>query len=306
MLDAVEEQRLDDAAIRILQVGVQHEQQHQELILTDIKHALSCNPLLPPYRQDLPTENLAGSGLLMWERFDEAIVPIGAPAWPEQTEAFAYDNESPRHRALVGAFALASRPVTCGEFREFIRDNGYANPMLWLSDGWDMAQAEGWKRPLYWMDEDREYTLGGVRVIDWQAPVCHLSYYEADAFARWAGYRLPTEFEWETAAATLNTDGNFAESGRLHPAAKEGEHLRQMFGDVWEWTSSAYLPYPGFRPMPGTLGEYNGKFMCGPWVLRGGSCASASDHLRATYRNFFAPLARWQFSGLRLARDGCK
>lgn len=300
--DALARGVLDDAALRRIELGLQHEQQHQELLLTDIKHAFACNPLHPPYRDDLPT-GTRDAGPLRWQRFDEAIAAIGAPRWPGEADAFAYDNESPRHRVLVGAFALATRPVTCGEYRAFIADGGYATASLWLSDGWATVQREGWQRPLYWLDAEREFTLGGVRVIDDDAPVAHLSYYEADAFARWAGARLPTEFEWERAAQALPVEGHFADAGRLHPLGDPRDGLRQLSGDVWEWTSSAYSPYPGFRPFDGALGEYNGKFMSGQMVLRGGSCASPAGHLRASYRNFFPPSARWQFAGLRLARD---
>ena len=299
--DAFARGELDAALCRRVELGLQHEQQHQELILTDLLHALSCNPLRPAYRDDLPSST-AAAGLLDWMRFDEAIVDIGAPRWPG-ADAFAFDLESPRHRVLVGAFALATRPVTCGEYLDFIHDGGYREPTLWLSPGWNRVRAKGWKRPLYWLDEERQFTLGGVRAIDREAPVGQLSYYEADAFARWAGARLPTEFEWERAAQGVAVDGNFVDAGRLQPVADVRDGLRQLFGDVWEWTSSAFLPYPGFRPLDGALGEYNGKFMVGQQVLRGGSCASPHDHLRASYRNFFPPEARWQFAGLRLAKD---
>ncbi|WP_460833552.1 ergothioneine biosynthesis protein EgtB [Lysobacter humi (ex Lee et al. 2017)] len=293
---------LDPVLTQRVELGLQHEQQHQELLLTDIKHAFSCSPLLPAYRDDLPAPR-ASAGAMRWQRFDEAIVELGAPCWPDAGDAFAFDLESPRHRALVGAFALATRPVTCGEFRDFVRDGGYRTPTLWLSEGWNRLRKHGWKRPLYWLDDEREFTLGGVRELDAEAPVAHLSYYEADAFARWAGARLPTEAEWERAAQGVAVEGNFAERDLLQPAPTPGEGLRQLFGDVWEWTSSAFTPYPGFRPLDGTLGEYNGKFMVSQWVLRGGSCASPASHLRASYRNFFPPWARWQFAGLRLARD---
>ena len=295
---------LDAQARQVLLLGTHHEQQHQELLLTDIKHAFSCNPLRPAYRDDLPVA--AGRETPMeWIESDERIVETGAPAWP-QASAFAYDNESPRHRALVPAHALASRPVSNAEYRAFIEDGGYRNAGLWMSEGFSRVQREGWSRPLYW-DEDlqREFTLGGMREIDPHAPVCHISYFEADAYARWAGARLPTEFEWEAAASGHAVEGHFADdTGGLHPrGATAAGGVRQLFGDVWEWTSSAYMPYPGFRPLPGSLGEYNGKFMCGQWVLRGGSCATPPGHVRASYRNFFYPPDRWQFSGLRLARD---
>jgi ergothioneine biosynthesis protein EgtB len=300
---------LNDDDLRTLLLGTHHEQQHQELLLTDIKHAFWSNPLTPAYRSDLPTQS--GRAVpLRWIARDEAIVEIGAAPWP-QSPVFAYDNESPRHRVLVPAHTLASRPISNNEYREFIADGGYWTPGLWMSEGWELVRTQGWRRPLYWSDDgEREFTLGGWRSLDPHAPVCHLSYFEADAFARWAGARLPTEAEWEQAAAGVSIDGNFADGdpaspAALHPQAlaTHGPGLCQLFGDVWEWTSSAYTPYPGFRPLPGTLGEYNGKFMCGQWVLRGGSCATPRDHVRASYRNFFPPPARWQFSGVRLAKD---
>jgi ergothioneine biosynthesis protein EgtB len=300
--DALARDELDDAAKLRVELGLQHEQQHQELMLTDLLHALSCNPMHPAYRDDLPARG-EQSGTLEWRGFDAAIVDIGACAWPGASGAFAFDAETPRHRALLAPFALATRPVTCGEYREFIRDGGYRCASLWLSDGWSRLQAEGWQRPLHWLDDARAFTLGGLRDLDDDAPVAHLSYYEADAFARWAGARLPTEFEWEHAASAHPVEGNFADDGRFAPAGRAGDGPRQLFGDVWEWTSSAFTPYPGYRPWDGALGEYNGKFMVGQQVLRGGSCASPRDHLRASYRNFFPPHARWQFAGVRLAKD---
>ncbi len=295
---------LDHAALDILELGIQHEQQHQELLLTDIRHALWSNPLQPAYREDLPGTR-AGASPLRWIAREEQIVEIGAASWPAAKD-FAYDNESPRHRALVPAHALASRPVSNAEFQAFIDDGGYRTPAPWLSDGWATVQARGWQRPLYWhQDGAREFTLGGWRERDPDAPACGLSLFEADAFARWAGARLPTEAEWEQAATGLAVDGNFIETDALHPqsvpAAETG--FAQLFGDVWEWTGSAYLPYPGFAPWPGALGEYNGKFMNAQWVLRGGSCATARNHIRASYRNFFPSDARWQFAGVRLAKD---
>ncbi|MGO3127145.1 MAG: ergothioneine biosynthesis protein EgtB [Luteimonas sp.] len=295
---------LDARLLDIVELGLQHEQQHQELLLTDIKHAFFSNPLHPAYRDDLP-QAVGSAAALNWIARQESIVEAGHAAWPGDA-GFAYDNESPRHRVLVPAHALASRPVSNAEFRAFIEDGGYRTAGAWLSAGWDTVRARGWTRPLYWNDAcEAEFTLGGWRALDPEAPVCHLSYYEADAFARWAGARLPTEFEWEQAAASLPVDGNFVDSGRLHPSAPAtaSTGLQQMFGDVWEWTSSAYTAYPGYRPWPGTLGEYNGKFMDAQWVLRGGSCASCADHVRASYRNFFPSDARWQFAGLRLAKD---
>ncbi len=271
---------LDEQALQHLQLGLQREQQHQEL---------------------QPATSAASAQ--SWIESPERIVTIGAAAWPQHT-AFAYDNESPAHRVLLPAHALAERPVSNAEYRAFIDAGGYREPRWWLSEGWALREAESWQHPLYWDDAlQREYTLGGWRELDPHAPVCHLSYYEADACARWAGARLPSEFEWEAAAATLPPRGHFADDDRLHPQAAGGSGLRQLFGDVWEWTHSAYGAYPGFRPFAGNLGEYNGKFMCGQWVLRGGSCATPRGHVRASYRNFFMPPARWQFSGLRLARD---
>jgi ergothioneine biosynthesis protein EgtB len=298
--DAIAGGTLGDDALRVVELGLQHEQQHQELLLTDIKHAFSLNPLLPAYRAHLPPP--ADAGPLDWIGFEEAVVDIGAAAWPASA-GFAYDHESPRHRILSGAFELASRPVTAGEYQRFIADGGYRTPGHWLSDGWAWVQSGQRVRPLYWLDDGHHFTLAGAQAIDPDAPVAHLSYYEADAYARWAGARLPTESEWERAAAGRAVRGNFVEAGHLQPRPCADAGLRQLFGDVWEWTASAYTPYPGFRPMPGALGEYNGKFMCGQWVLRGGSCASPASHLRATYRNFFPPAAQWQFAGVRLARD---
>lgn len=302
--DAFDAGRIDDEAARILLLGTHHEQQHQELLLTDIKHALWCNPLRPAYRDDLPSSTGSGSPLA-WCPCDEAIVTVGAAAWPAGS-GFAYDNESPPHRVLVPAHALASRPISNGEYRAFIDEGGYRDPALWMSAGWTVVQEAGWNRPLYW-DEglDAAFTLGGMRDIDPHDPVCHLSWFEADAFARWAGARLPTEFEWEQAARTQPVAGHFADDDGLHPRAAPPSpgQPAQLFGDVWEWTSSGYGPYPGFAPWQGSLGEYNGKFMCGQWVLRGGSCATPRDHVRPTYRNFFQSPDRWQFSGLRLARD---
>ncbi|MCI1066318.1 ergothioneine biosynthesis protein EgtB [Stenotrophomonas sp. 22692] len=296
---------LDEQALQHLQLGLQHEQQHQELLLTDIKHAFWCNPLQPAYREDLqPAASAASAASAQgWIESPERIVTVGAAAWPLHT-AFAYDNESPPHRVLLPAHALAERPLSNAEYRAFIDAGGYREPRWWLSEGWALRETEDWQHPLYWDDSlQREYTLGGWRELDPHAPVCHLSYFEADACARWAGARLPSEFEWEAAAASQPARGHFADDDHLHPQAGQGSGLRQLFGDVWEWTHSAYGAYPGFRPFAGNLGEYNGKFMCGQWVLRGGSCVTPRGHVRASYRNFFMPPARWQFSGLRLARD---
>jgi ergothioneine biosynthesis protein EgtB len=304
VLNLLRREVLDDETLDHLQLGLQHEQQHQELLLTDIKHALWSNPLQPAYREDLAVTT-GSLQPLQWIESPERIAWIGAPAWPDNA-AFAYDNESPPHRVIVPAHALASRPVNNAEFAAFIADGGYRQVQLWMSEGWTLNQAEGWQHPLYWDDAlEREFTLGGWRPLDPHAPVCHLSYFEADAYARWQGARLPTEFEWEAAAAGVTPHGHFADADHLHPrGAPSGDHaLLQLFGDVWEWTSSAYGAYPGFRPFAGNLGEYNGKFMNGQWILRGGSCATPDAHVRASYRNFFAPSARWQFSGVRLARD---
>src|SRR5487761_531442 len=277
-------------------LGLNHEQQHQELLLMDIKHLFARNPLQPRWRE--PPAPVSTSALpLKFIPRPEGLLPIGHAG-----SDFAFDNETPRHRVFIQAHALANRLTTNNDYLEFIRAGGYSAPALWLSDGWATLQREGWNRPLYWnQDMTAEFTLGGERELASHAPVCHVSYYEADAFARWAGARLPTEAEWESMAAEQGSpDGNFQDSGWLHPRADvEGVGMRQLFGDVWEWTSSAYLGYPGFRASPGTLGEYNGKFMCGQWVLRGGSCATPGAHIRASYRNFFHPADRWQFMGLR-------
>ena len=295
----------DDASVSalapVVEIGLHHEQQHQELLLTDAKHLLGGNPLAPAYAPR-PAAPPTPPPARTWCAVDGGERPIGAGA-----DGFAFDNERPRHRVLVEPFALASHLVTNAEYAQFVADDGYRRPELWLADGWAAVQARGWMAPLYWQRRDDawlEFTLGGLQALDPHAPVCHVSLYEADAFATWAGARLPTEQEWELAAADRPRRGNLLDSGHLHPvaAAGGGEALAQLFGDVWEWTRSAYAPYPGFRPLAGTLGEYNGKFMCNQLVLRGGSCATPADHIRATYRNFFPPDARWQFSGIRLAR----
>jgi len=306
LLRLLERGALAPEQLQLVEVGLHHEQQHQELLLTDLKHGFRCNPLRPAYRDDLPAPDPGQAAPLRWSAGAEGVVEIGAPPWPAHP-AFAYDNESPRHRVVLAPHALADRPVSNAEFRAFIDDGGYRNPALWMSAGWALVQAQGWQRPLYWDgDLAREFTLGGMREILPHAPVCHLSWFEADAFARWAGARLPTEAEWEHAAAAQPLRGNFAgDDAPLHPqgAPAEAPGPRQLFGDVWEWTASAYAPYPGFRALPGSLGEYNGKFMSGQTVLRGGSCATPAGHVRASYRNFFNPPDRWQFSGLRLAKD---
>jgi ergothioneine biosynthesis protein EgtB len=287
----------------LLEIGLHHEQQHQELILTDIKHAFAINPLRPCYSEPKPSsDHGTGAPVLEWRDHDAGVYEIGHGG-----QSFAYDNETPRHRVFVESFQLASRLVTNGEYLAFIEDGGYKRPQLWLSDGWNVAQQQGWEAPLYWEKKDGRWyiwTLAGLRPVDEHEPVCHVSYYESDAYARWAGARLPTEAEWEIAAAALPIEGNFVESGNLHPvpAPNRGAGPVQMFGDVWEWTQSGYLPYPGYRPVAGPLGEYNAKFMCNQFVLRGGSCATSVTHIRPTYRNFFPPEARWQFTGIRLAK----
>ncbi|MEL6446610.1 MAG: ergothioneine biosynthesis protein EgtB [Pseudomonadota bacterium] len=289
---------VDAETCSIIELGLHHEQQHQELMLTDIKHVLWCNPLKPAMCPDLPVPAQAEARATDWIRHSGGEAEIGAPT---NTRGFCFDNETPRHRTLLQPHQIADRLVTNADYRRFVEDGGYGDAMLWLSDGWATVTEEGWCRPLYWSEDlEQEFTLGGLREIDPNAPVSHLSFYEADAFASWAGARLPTEAEWETAAGDSPVQGNFAESGYWHPAAGDGP---QWYGDVWEWTASPYAAYPGFKPLAGTLGEYNGKFMCSQLVIRGGSCLSAQDHLRPTYRSFFYPDARWQCTGLRLAGD---
>lgn len=284
---------------RICEIGLQHEQQHQELILTDIKHALSCNPLLPAY-SNLPDLAEQAAVPLSLRNYAGGIYWIGGASGD-----FAFDNEQPRHRVLLTPFRLASRLVTCGEYLDFIRDSGYRRPEFWLSDGWNFIQTHNISAPLYWprtLDESAVFTLGGLRPLRLAEPVVHVSFYEAEAYARWCGKRLPTEFEWEAAVQGEPISGHLLQTGNLHPRpAAEGE--TQFYGDAWEWTRSAYDPYPGFRPWSGAASEYNGKFMCGQIVLRGGSCITPADHIRPGYRNFFPPGARWQFSGIRLAED---
>jgi len=296
----------DPGAINRIALGLEHEQQHQELLLTDIKHAFWMNPLRPAYRTDLARghqrRDVPG---VHWHEGASGAVELGTEAWPDAA-SFAFDHESPRHRAWLAPHALAHRLVTNGEYSEFVRGGGYRTPGVWLSAGWEWVREHAIERPLYWENGcEQEFTLGGMRAIDPHAPVAHVSYFEADAFARWCDARLPTEAEWERAAHALPVRGNFLEADILHPAAAVDADTvpGQLFGDVWEWTASAYLSYPGYRPLAGALGEYNGKFMSGQFVLRGGSCASPRTHLRSSYRNFFPPEARWQFSGIRLGRD---
>ncbi len=293
--------REEDAELAFLvTLGLHHEQQHQELMLTDIKHVFFSNPLYPAYRQSRARTPGAVQPLT-FEPIAGGHYEIGAA-----TAGFCFDNETPRHTVLLEDYSLASRLVTNAEYAQFVRDGGYANPSVWLSDGWAAIQSRGWTKPLYWSeDSEREFTLAGWQPIDPAAPVCHVSFYEADAFARWAGLRLPTEAEWEVAAETCAVSGNFLESEQLHPTpATSSEPRSQLFGDVWEWTASPYSAYPGFKPLAGALGEYNGKFMCNQMVLRGGSCVTPAGHLRSSYRNFFYPHMRWQFGGIRLACDG--
>lgn len=292
-----------NAVAPVVTLGLHHEQQHQELILTDILHLFSCNALRPAYHDDLPAPGASPAPPLAWAYFEGGKREIGH-AGP----GFAYDNETPRHPVLLAPFELANRCVTNGEWRAFMDDRGYGRPELWLADGWAAVAARDWQHPDYWYrgDDGRWWsqTLAGPRPVADACPVTHVSFYEADAYARWAGARLPTEAEWEAAATDLTPRGNTADAGFLDPRPAQGTGpLLQMFGDVWEWTMSPYTPYPGFRPMAGVLAEYNGKFMCNQMVLRGGSCVTPEGHVRATYRNFFYPHERWQFTGLRLARD---
>ena len=284
-------------AMPILELGLHHEQQHQELLLTDLKPAFACNPLQPVYAPETMTESVTPAQAT-WQSFPAGIREIGHAG-----DGFHFDNEGPRHRVFLEGFALSSRTVTTGEYREFLDDGGYRRADLWLSDGWSACLREQWDAPLYWTEragERMQFTLRGLRPLDLNAPMAHLSFYEADAYARWAGLRLPTEAEWETAAGAVPATGNFLESGRFQPAP---ELHNGCFGNVWQWTASPYTPYPGYRPAAGALGEYNGKFMCNQMVLRGGSCVTPQSHIRRTYRNFFPPETRRQFSGLRLAKD---
>ncbi len=299
----------------VLVLGLNHEQQHQELMLTDIKHVLSCNPLFPTYFEaDSPLS--AAPEALRWYAFDEGLYEIGHA----EPDAFAYDNELPRHKSFVADFELSDRLITCGEYLRFIEDGGYAQPRWWLAAGWSTVREQDWRAPLYWqLRDDRwcHFTLGGLRPVDWNEPVCHVSFYEADAYARWADARLATEVEWEIAAesvdvtgqffdASLGADGRLSQHQTIHPrgldAAGDETTLRQMFGSLWQWTGSQYLGYPGYQAAADAIGEYNGKFMSNQFVLRGGSVATSANHMRRSYRNFFPPEARWQFSGIRLAR----
>lgn len=286
-----------------IEIGIHHEQQHQELMLTDLKYNFYVNPLKPVYRecasrQARPNTNNS----FEWETFDGGLVEIG-----HDGQGFAFDNEGPRHKLWLEPYRLASRPVTNGEFLAFMEDGGYHEVSYWLSDGWTTVRREGWRAPLYWEQIDGEwyyFTLSGMRAVDEREPVTHISFYEADAYARWAEKRLPTEAEWENAFASCKIKGNFADTRYYHPCADETGGVESVYGDVWEWTASPYVPYPGNTPLEGALGEYNAKFMANQMVLRGGSCVTPASHIRPTYRNFFQPDKRWQFSGLRLA-EGC-
>ena len=289
----------------VLTLGLHHEQQHQELLVTDIKHVFAQNPLYPVFQAAETSSEIGKVAPQRFVEFDEATVLIG-----HDGDEFSYDNEGPRHRALVPAFSLSNRLITNGEYLAFMETGGYTRPEFWLSLGWTTVNEQRWNAPLYWVQRDGawwNFTLSGFRPVNESEPVTHVSYFEADAYANWDGARLPTEFEWERVVSDLPIEGNFVDTQCFHPAPLRaemaGDSLAQMFGDVWEWTRSAYLPYPGYRAVPGALGEYNGKFMCNQMVLRGGSCATSRNHIRATYRNFFPPDKRWQFSGIRLARD---
>jgi ergothioneine biosynthesis protein EgtB len=292
-----------DKLLPIIALGLHHEQQHQELILTDVKHMLSLNPLHPTYRETVAADPGVSQPLL-WIPFAGGIRSIG-----HEGDAFAFDNETPRHQVIVESCRFSSRLVTNDEYMTFMEDGGYQRPDLWLAAGWEAVCSHGWQAPLYWTRQEGRwwtFTLSGLRPVAGSDPVCHVSYFEADAYARWSAVRLPTEAEWETAAEAVPLDGNFVESEAFHPrpaSSASSDRPTQMFGDVWEWTQSPYVAYPGFRPRAGPLGEYNGKFMCNQYVLRGGSCATPRTHIRRTYRNFFPPDARWQFTGIRLAGD---
>jgi ergothioneine biosynthesis protein EgtB len=306
LIESIPEDKLSDVAA-LIELGLHHEQQHQELLVTDIKYIFASNPLLPLYTERrLPTVGSAPPA--EYVDFTGGTREIGCDG-----ADFAYDCEGPRHTVYVAPFSLMNRLVTCGEYLDFMEDGGYTNPDLWLSNGWDVITSRGWRAPLFWVEANGGWqiiTMSGIREVSPAEPVCHVCHYEAEAYARWAGKRLPTEAEWEVAAQSIDDKayiGNFVEEKYFHPAPAgtfaENHALRQMFGDVWEWTSSAFLPYPGYRREPGALGEYNGKFMNDQTVLRGGSCATSRSHLRPTYRNFFQSDRRWQFTGFRLAAD---
>ncbi len=299
---------IEEEAVRRTVLGLNHEQQHQELALTDLKNAFFTNPLHPVYRDTILTEGEASQ--LTWTEFPGGLQEIGYPLKTGDPLDFCFDNETPRHKVYLEPYLLANRMTTCREYLEFMADDAYDRPEFWLSEGWSAVETEGWRAPLYWQRDAADatgwkvFTLGGYRGLSelLDTPVCHVSFFEADAFARWIGCRLPTEAEWETAAAPLALDGNLWDVGVFHPAAGIGEGLRQMIGDCWEWTASPYTGYPGYKPLPGALGEYNGKFMSSQMILRGGSCVTPASHMRVTYRNFFQASTRWQFSGFRLAK----
>jgi ergothioneine biosynthesis protein EgtB len=294
-------------------LGLNHEQQHQELMMTDIKHAMYSNPSRPAYcHTPLAHERGSGSQENAWREFPCGLAEIGYSPDAADPLDFCYDNEMPRHRAYLESYRISGRRVTCREYLEFMADNGYARPEFWLSEGWDTVKRERWQSPLYWERDVadaagwRVFTLKGFEPLSFllDTAVCHVSYFEADAFAKWSNSRLPTEQEWEVAASENPSMGNFLDNGRLHPGASNGSGAGQFFGDCWDWTASAYTAYPGYKAPPGAFGEYNGKFMSGQMILRGGSCVTPESHIRATYRNFFHPATRWQFSGIRLAADG--
>jgi ergothioneine biosynthesis protein EgtB len=301
--------RLNEETARRIVLGLNHEQQHQELMLTDIKHAFFSNPLqLAPYASPFtPRPNTASE--FTWHSFDGGLVEIGYPIDPINCLDFCFDNETPRHKVYLDAFRIAKRSVTCREYLEFMSSTGYSRPEFWLSDGWEAVRKLGWRAPLYWEHDAtdsagwRIFTLRGWHPLSalLDTPVCHVSFFEADAFARWSGCRLPDEAEWELAAKGCSIQGNLLDTGRLHPEIASTDGVDQLFGDCWAWTASPYTGYPGYKPLPGALGEYNGKFMSGQMILRGGSCVTPASHLRATYRNFFQPASRWQFTGIRLA-----
>ncbi len=293
-------ERAPAEALELIELGLHHEQQHQELILTDIKHGLWSGPLRPEATRDTQIEVSAPA--LSWIEIQGGIHAIG-----HHGQGFAFDNEGPRHEVLLRPFAIASRPVTNQEYLQFMNDNGYSRPELWLSEGWDTVCRERWNAPFYWECHENgswwQFAGGSMKPVNSAEPVCHVSFFEADAYARWNGKRLPSEEEWELTAESMPVKGTLLDDYIIHPQPAKGEGMQQVLGDVWEWTASPYLAYPGFRPAAGAVGEYNGKFMCNQFVLRGGSCATPASHIRATYRNFFPPQARWQFSGLRLAHD---
>jgi ergothioneine biosynthesis protein EgtB len=289
---------------KALTVGFHHEQQHQELMVTDIKHVFAQNPLYPEYWKSNEISKDKDLGEMNWVNFDSGIIEVGA-----KSSGFSYDNENPRHLVHINNFNLASRTISNNEYLEFMEAGGYSNPLLWLSDGWHWVKANNIQSPLYWVqkkDQWHIYTLSGLRPIQDIEPVMHVSYYEAQAFATWRGCRLPTEHEWEKVAQSHNIEGEFQESGRFHPVPLLGhqQNMMHLFGNIWEWTQSPYIPYPGFRPLENALEEYNGKFMCNQMVLKGGSCLTPRSHMRASYRNFYYPHDRWQFMGFRLAKDG--